>query len=99
MYLKQFKSGRLDKRTHTHTHTHGPVASLLITAGSFSLDFGPFSGFENFVVCRLVLAMTHLHTKFEMSSFIHSRDTEGVHYVTGKIGIAHVRCDVIKMLG
>ena len=34
--------------------------------------------------------MTHLHTKFEMSSFIRLKDMEGVPYVTG---------DVIKMLG
>ena len=29
-----------------------------------------------FYVCRLVLAMTQLCTKFEMSSFIYSKDTE-----------------------
>jgi len=43
--------------------------------------------------------MSHLHTKFEMCGFIHSKDMEGVPYVTGKIDIANVHDDVIKMLG
>jgi len=43
--------------------------------------------------------MMHLRTKYEVSSFIHSKDIEGVPYVTGKVGIAHAQCDIIKMLG
>jgi len=43
--------------------------------------------------------MTHLRTEFEVSSFINSKDMEGVPYVTCKIDIAHVQYDVIKMLG
>jgi len=43
--------------------------------------------------------MTHLDTKFEVSSFIHSRDVEGIPYVTGKIDTAHAQYDAIKLLG
>jgi len=43
----------------------------------------------------LLLAMTHLHPKFEVSSFIHSKDMEGVLY-TCKIDIAYAQYDVIK---
>ena len=43
--------------------------------------------------------MTHPHTKSEVSSFIHSKDMEGVPYVTSKIDIAHAQYDVKEMLG
>jgi len=43
--------------------------------------------------------MTQLRAKSEVSRFIHSKDTEGIPYVTCKIYIAHAQYDVIKMLG
>jgi len=43
--------------------------------------------------------MSQLHTKFKMSSFIHSKDTEGVPYVPCKIDTVRAQYDVIKMLG
>ena len=51
--------------------------------GSRDLGHGPFRGHLSFVGYWLVLAMIQLHTKFEMSSFINSKDMVGVPHVTG----------------
>jgi len=78
-----------------HLHTKFEVSSFnrsgdrrgvpTFKRGSRDPGHALFEG--HFIFCRLVLVTTHLrvHTKFEVSSFIQSKDMEGSHMLPVKL--------------